>query len=174
MPTGVLDCPDETSGNDSCKVGESLEHRVPSLADRTAALPSRQFSGPDACAAHRGRCGYRRRAESRICIAREYRAERVWLAVWSSRRKGLRFMRNVLTITALVAVFGLAATTATAPKFSSDLRAQAARAMLDGVILGSSAWPSVPVDARVRLQLWSPDCDSDGRCKAGSATLMAE
>jgi hypothetical protein len=83
-------------------------------------------------------------------------------------------MRNALTIIALIAVFGLAAATATAPKFSSDFSSQAARAMLDGVILGSSAWPSVPVDARVRLQLWSPDCDDDGRCKAGSATLMAE
>jgi hypothetical protein len=94
--------------------------------------------------------------------------------VWGSRRKGLRFMRNALTIIALAAVLGLAATTATAPKFSSDFSAQAARAMLDGVILGSSAWPSVPVDARVRLQLWSPDCDDDGRCKAASAPFVAE
>jgi hypothetical protein len=72
--------------------------------------------------------------------------------VWGSRRKGLRFMRNALTITTLVAALGLAATIATAPKFGSDFRAQAARAMLDGVILGSSAWPSVPVDARVPLR----------------------
>jgi hypothetical protein len=83
-------------------------------------------------------------------------------------------MRNALTIIALFAVFGLAATTAAAPKFRSDFSAQAARAMLDGVILGSNAWPSVPVDARVRLQLRTPNCDDDGRCKAGSATLMAE
>jgi hypothetical protein len=83
-------------------------------------------------------------------------------------------MRNALIIIALAAVFGLAATTATAPKFSSDFSAQAARAMLDGVILGSSAWPSFPVDARVRLQLWSHDCDDDRRCKAGSATFIAE
>jgi hypothetical protein len=112
--------------------------------------------------------------EGRICIALEYRAERVWVDVWGSRRKGLRFMRTALTIIALAAVFGLAATTATAPKISSDFSAQAARAMLDGVILGSSAWPSVPVDARVRLLLRSPDCDDDGRCKSGSATFIAE
>jgi hypothetical protein len=78
-------------------------------------------------------------------------------------------MRNALIIIALVALLGLAATTATAPKFSSDFSAQTARAMLDGVILGSNAWPSAPVDARVWLQLWSPDCDQEGRCKAGSA-----
>ena len=83
-------------------------------------------------------------------------------------------MRNALTIITLIAVFGLAATTATAPKFGSDFSSQAVRALLNGVILGSSAWPSVPVDARARLQLWSPDCDDDGRCKAGSATLVAE
>jgi hypothetical protein len=79
--------------------------------------------------------------EGRICIAGEYRAERVWLAVWGSRRKGLRFIRDALTIIALIAVFGLAATTATASKFGSDFSSQAVRAMLDGVILGSSAWP---------------------------------
>jgi hypothetical protein len=81
-------------------------------------------------------------------------------------------MRNALTIVALVVALGLAATTASAPKSNIDIAAQAARAMLDGVILGSSAWPSVPVDAQARLQLRSPDCDEDGRCRSSSATSV--
>jgi hypothetical protein len=89
-----------------------------------------------------------------------------------SRQKGFGSMRNVLAIVTLVTALGLAATTASAPKSNIDIAAQAVRAMLDGVILGSSAWPSVPVDALARLQLRSPDCDEDGRCRPGSATSV--
>jgi hypothetical protein len=81
-------------------------------------------------------------------------------------------MRNDLIIVALVAALGLVATTATDSKFTSDFTARAVLAMLDGVILGSSAWPSVPVDAQARLQLRSPDCDEGGRCKFGPATSV--
>jgi hypothetical protein len=83
-------------------------------------------------------------------------------------------MRNALTIVALAVALGLAATTATAPKFNSEFTAQSVRAMLDGVILGSSAWPAVPVDAQSRLQLWSADCGGDGRCKLGSTISVDE
>jgi hypothetical protein len=91
---------------------------------------------------------------------------------WVRVRGAFGYMRNALAIVTLVAVLGLAATTASAPKFNNDIAAQAARAMLDGVILGSSAWPSVPVDTQARLQLWSPDCDEDGRCRSGSAASV--
>jgi hypothetical protein len=81
-------------------------------------------------------------------------------------------MRNALTIVTLVVALGLSATTVPAPKSNIDIAAQTMRAMLDGVILGSSAWPSVPVDAQARLQLRPPDCDEDARCRSGSATSV--
>jgi hypothetical protein len=74
-------------------------------------------------------------------------------------------MRTVITTCALAAVIALAATTATAPTLNSPVISQTAQAVLDGVILGSSAWPSVPVDARGRLQLVSGTCEEEGRCK---------
>jgi hypothetical protein len=81
-------------------------------------------------------------------------------------------MRNVVTIIVSVAALGLVAAAATAPKFNTDIAAQAMRAMLDGVILGSSAWPSMPVDVQARLQLRSTDCDEDGRCRLNAATSV--
>jgi hypothetical protein len=62
-------------------------------------------------------------------------------------------------------VIVVAATTATAPSFYSPVISQTARAVLDGIILGSSAWPSVPIDAQRRLQLFSAACQEEGRCK---------
>jgi hypothetical protein len=81
-------------------------------------------------------------------------------------------MRNALLIVTSVAALGFAATAASAPKYNTDIAAQAMRAMLDGVILGSSAWPSIPVDAQARLQLRSTNCDEDRRCGSNSATSV--
>jgi hypothetical protein len=67
--------------------------------------------------------------------------------------------------TALAAAIGLAATTATALSLNTLIITETAQAVLNGVILGSSAWPSVPVDARGRLQLFSSACEEEGRCK---------
>ena len=53
-------------------------------------------------------------------------------------------MRTVIKTAGLAAVIALAATTATAPTLKPVI-SQTAQAVLDGVILGSSAWPSVPV-----------------------------
>jgi hypothetical protein len=81
-------------------------------------------------------------------------------------------MRNALTIVTSVAALGIAATTAFAPRVDTEIAAQTMRAMLDGVILGSSAWPSIPVDAQARLQLRSTDCDENRRCRLNSATSV--
>jgi hypothetical protein len=70
--------------------------------------------------------------------------------------------------TALAVVIGLAATTATAPSFNTPIISETAQAVLDGVILGSSAWPSVPVDARGGLQLLSIACEEERRCRGVS------
>ena len=78
-------------------------------------------------------------------------------------------MRTVIKTAALAAVIALAATTATAPTLKPVI-SQTAQAILDGVILGSSAWPSVPIDARGRLQLVSGTCE-EGRCKRASGGI---
>jgi hypothetical protein len=92
--------------------------------------------------------------------------------LWGSRKGAFVSMRNAVAMVALVTPLGLAAIIATAPKFNRDFTAPAMRAMLDGVILGSSAWPSVPVDVQARLQLWSPDCADGGQCKPGAAASV--
>ena len=71
---------------------------------------------------------------------------------------------QVITFAWSVHCTKLAATTAMVPTLNS----QTAQAVLDGVILGSSAWPSVPVDARGRLQLVFVTCEEEGRCKRAS------
>jgi hypothetical protein len=77
-------------------------------------------------------------------------------------------MRTIITTTALGAAIALAATTATAPSLNSPVIFQTAQAALDGIILGSTAWPSVSVNAQGRLQLFSSACEEEGRCKLAS------
>jgi hypothetical protein len=77
-------------------------------------------------------------------------------------------MRTVFATVALAAAIGMAATTAAGPGLNIPVISQTAHAVLDGMILGSSAWPSVPVDARGRLQLFSAACEEEGRCKWAS------
>ena len=60
-------------------------------------------------------------------------------------------MRILITIAALSAAMALAVTTAPAPSLNIPVVSQTAQAVLDGVILGSSAWPSVPLDAWARV-----------------------
>jgi hypothetical protein len=77
-------------------------------------------------------------------------------------------MHTFTTTAALTSAIALAATTATAPSLNSPVISQAAQAVLDGVILGSSVWPSVPVDAQRRFQLFSSACEEEGRCKSAA------
>jgi hypothetical protein len=77
-------------------------------------------------------------------------------------------MRTFITTAALASAIALAATTATAPSLNSPVISETAQAALDGVILGSNVWPSVPVDARGRLQLVSSACEEERRCKSTS------
>jgi hypothetical protein len=72
-------------------------------------------------------------------------------------------MRTVITTASLSAAIALAATTS--PTLNSPIVSQTAQAVLDGVILGSSAWPSVRLDARARLQFFSSACEPEERCK---------
>jgi hypothetical protein len=79
-----------------------------------------------------------------------------------------------LTILLTSAAVGLSATVASEPQSSGTVAAGVARSLLGGVILGSNAWPSVPVDVQARLLLWSPDCSEEGRCRWVSAAPIDE
>jgi hypothetical protein len=76
-------------------------------------------------------------------------------------------MRTLITTACLSAAIALAATTS--PTLNSQIVSQTAQAILDGVILGSSAWPSVRLDARARLQVFSGACEQEERCKSDGA-----
>ena len=77
-------------------------------------------------------------------------------------------MRTVITTCALAAAIALTTTTTMAPTLNSPVISQTGQAVLDGVILGSSAWPSAPIYARGRIQLVSGTCEEEGRCKRAS------
>jgi hypothetical protein len=79
-----------------------------------------------------------------------------------------------LTILLTAAFLGLSATIAIEPQSSGIVAAGFARSLVGGVILGSNAWPSVPVDVQARLLLWSPDCSEEGRCRWVSAAPIDE
>jgi hypothetical protein len=44
------------------------------------------------------------------------------------------------------------------------LAAAVRRAIMEGVILGSTPWPGTPIDAQARLRLAPTGCDLSGRC----------
>jgi hypothetical protein len=46
--------------------------------------------------------------------------------------------------------------------FNHQTTAPLARAIIDGLVLGSTAWPSTPVDVHARLQLRAAGCDATG------------
>jgi hypothetical protein len=75
-------------------------------------------------------------------------------------------MRKTVTIFVVVWGIGLAATIASGLLFSGGA-VEVARGVTSGVILGSNAWPSVPVDVKSRLAL--AQCNEQGQC--GSANL---
>ena len=64
---------------------------------------------------------------------------------------GAKSLRKPLTVLAAAAAIGLAATIAVDPQSSGTVAAGVARGVIDGVILGSNAWPSVPVNVQARL-----------------------
>jgi len=78
-------------------------------------------------------------------------------------------LRKPMTVLATAAAIGLAATIAADPQSSGTVAAGVARSVIGGVILGSNAWPSAPVDVQSRLVLWSPDCNEQGQCGRASA-----
>jgi hypothetical protein len=72
-------------------------------------------------------------------------------------------MRSVVVTLALAAGVAIVAG-ARAPNFDPQRTEPLARAILDGVILGSTTWPSTPLDIQARLQLRPSGCDGGGRC----------
>jgi hypothetical protein len=72
-------------------------------------------------------------------------------------------MRGVILTLVLAAGAAIVATT-TAPHLDPQTTAPLARAIVDGVILGSTTSPSAPFDVQARLQLRPASCDLGGRC----------
>jgi hypothetical protein len=83
-------------------------------------------------------------------------------------------LRKPLIALSTAAAIGLAATIAVDPQSSGTVAAGLARSVVGGMILGSNAWPSVPVDVQSMLVLWSPDCNEQGQCRWVSATPIDE
>jgi hypothetical protein len=73
-------------------------------------------------------------------------------------------MRKVFVALVLVAGVAIVAGTTPASNFDPQQTAPLVRAIMDGVILGSTPWPSTPLDVQVRLQLRTAGCDVAGRC----------
>ena len=84
------------------------------------------------------------------------------------RKVAMRYVP--LTVLSTAAAIGLA-TIAVDPQFSGTVAGGVARGVIDGVILGSNAWPSVPVNVQARLVLWSPDCSDQGQCEVSAAPI---
>jgi hypothetical protein len=73
-------------------------------------------------------------------------------------------MRSVIVTLVLSAGVVIAIGAVTAPDFNHQTTAPLARAIIDGLVLGSTAWPSTPVDVQARLQLRSAGCGATGPC----------
>jgi hypothetical protein len=67
-------------------------------------------------------------------------------------------------VTLMLAVGVAVAAGTTAANFDPQVAAPLARAIMEGIILGSNQWPLAPIDAQARLQLRSTLCDGTGRC----------
>jgi len=81
-------------------------------------------------------------------------------------------MKKALILLGTAAGVGLAATIAADPQPTREMAASVAHGALYGVILGSNAWPSVPVDAQSRLLLWTANCKEE--CGLASAAPADE
>jgi hypothetical protein len=73
-------------------------------------------------------------------------------------------MRRVFVTLVLAAGVAIVAGTTTIPNFVPQTTAPLAGAIMEGVILGSTTWPSAPLDVQARLQLRPAGCDVAGRC----------
>jgi hypothetical protein len=81
-------------------------------------------------------------------------------------------MKKALILLAAAAGVGIVATLATDPQPTHKMAGSVARGVLYGVILGSNAWPSAPVDAQSRLLLWTANCKEE--CGLASAAPIDE
>jgi hypothetical protein len=73
-------------------------------------------------------------------------------------------MRSVILTLVLSAGVVIAIGTVATPDLNRQTTAPLARAIIDGIVLGSTAWPSTPVDVQARLQLRSAGCGATGPC----------
>jgi hypothetical protein len=83
--------------------------------------------------------------------------------VWRHREANAS-MRSVIVALVLSAGVVIAIGTAAAPDFNHQTTAPLARAIIDGLVLGSTAWPSTPLDVQARLQLRPTGCGATGPC----------
>jgi hypothetical protein len=81
-------------------------------------------------------------------------------------------MRSGLIVFLIASSFGLALAIESGPETASKVAVGLARGAVVGVILGSNAWPSVPVDAQSRLLLWTANCKEE--CGLASAAPVDE
>jgi hypothetical protein len=82
-------------------------------------------------------------------------------------------MKKALILLAAAVGVGVVATVATDPQPTRERAASVVRGVLYGLlILGSNAWPSVPVDAQSRRLLWTANCKEE--CGLGSAAPVDE
>jgi hypothetical protein len=75
-------------------------------------------------------------------------------------------MRSVVVSLVLSAGVVVAIGTVAAPDLNNRTTAPLTRAIIDGLVLGSTAWPSTPVDVQARLQLRAAGCDATAPCKS--------
>jgi hypothetical protein len=73
-------------------------------------------------------------------------------------------MRSVIVTLVLSGGVVIAIGTVAAPNLNRQTTAPLARAIIDGIVLGSTAWPSTPVDVQARLQLRLGGCGATGPC----------
>jgi hypothetical protein len=73
-------------------------------------------------------------------------------------------MRSVIVTLVLGGGAAIVASTTTVQNFVPQSTALLASAIVEGVILGATPWPSTPIDAQARLRLASTACDLNGRC----------
>jgi hypothetical protein len=98
--------------------------------------------------------------------SRHLEAARMSVKLWwrGVPRKKTTSMRRVFVTLLLAAGVALVVGTTKAPNFDPETATPLARAILEGVILGSNAWPSTSIDVQARLQLRPTGCDVAERC----------
>ena len=78
-------------------------------------------------------------------------------------------MKKALTFLATAAGIGVAVAIGNNAASIDSVSPGVARSVIDGVILGTNVWPSVPVDIQAGLMRRPPNCDEQQTCEPLSA-----